>query len=524
MVMRSGFVFRTFVSTALLAFSAGLAFADDDGRPANAASERPSKPPESAAARTEPKADTEARPTSEPHRLPPDAVSRQTIEVGGRTLSFKATAGTIRLTDMQGAPQADVAVIAYQLDGTEPSVRPVTFAFNGGPGTASGWLQLGAVGPWRLPMNGAAVTSSAAPVLTDNSETWLDFTDLVFIDPPGTGYSRIIATGDQARHRYWSIDGDIAGIAETIRLWLENNGRVTSPKFIVGESYGGFRAPKLVRELQRDHGIGVRGIVMISPVLDFDLNSGFINPFGYLARLPSFAATVREAQSPVNVNDLADVESYAMGEYLSDFLHGERDAAAVSRMSERVATLAGLDAALVRKYGGRIDGQTFRREFDRLHGKVTSMYDATVSGFDPTPLSPYGRFPDPLTDALDAPVTSAMIDLITHRLGWRPDGHYILSNLAVNRAWDWGRGQPEAASDLRAALAFDPQFEALITHGITDLVTPYFGSKLILNQIQDFGASGRLAMKVYSGGHMHYTRDESRKALHEDARRMVQGR
>jgi carboxypeptidase C (cathepsin A) len=513
----------TIFGAALLVSITAHAFADDDARPINAAAERPVRPPE-AAARPEARADADAHAASETRRVAPDSVTRQTIDVGGRSLTFKATAGAIRLNDAQGAAQADVAFVAYQLDGAEATIRPVAFAFNGGPGTASGWLQLGALGPWRLPMNGAAVASSAAPVLTENADSWLDFTDLVFIDPPGTGYSRIVANGDLPRRRYWSIDGDVAAIAETIRLWLENNGRLASPKFIVGESYGGFRAPKLVRELQRESGIGVRGIVMISPALDFDMtNGGFVNPFGYLARLPSFAATVREAGAPISVDDLADVEHYATGAYLSDFLSGERDSAAVARMSERVAALTGLDPALVRKYGGRIDAQTFRRELDRQHGRIASAYDATVTGFDPATFSPYGRFSDPLTDALDAPVTSAMTELITHRLGWRPEGHYILSNPAVNRAWEWGRGQPEAASDLRAALAFDPQFQALITHGLTDLVTPYFGSKLIINQIQDFGSAGRLALKVYRGGHMHYTRDDTRRLLHDDVRRMVQG-
>jgi carboxypeptidase C (cathepsin A) len=520
--MRTGGVFFVLIgATIVLLIAVGTAAADD-ARPPAAATERSPHPAE-ATGHPESKSDADGRTSGEVHRLPPDSVTQQTIVINGQSQSFKATAGAIHLSDTQGIPQADVAFIAFQLDGAEPTARPVTFALNGGPGTASGWLQLGALGPWRLPMSGDAVASSAVPNVIDNADCWLDFTDLVFIDPPGTGYSRIVAAGDQPRRRFWSVDGDIGAIAEAIRLWLETNSRLASPKFIAGESYGGFRGPKLVRELQRENGIGIRGVVLISPALDFGFNDGFFNPFQYLVRLPAFAATAREANGPIRVDDLADVEQYATGDYLSDFLRGERDTAAVARMAENVARLSGLDPALVRKYGGRIDAQTFRREFDRRHGRFASAYDATISVFDPDPFSPYSRVPDALTDALEAPVTAAMTELVTHRLGWHPDGRYILSNLAVNRAWEWGRGQQEAATDLRTALAFDPQFKALVTHGMSDLVTPYLGSKLILSQITDFGGSGRLVLKVYGGGHMHYSRDDSRRQLHEDARRLIQG-
>jgi carboxypeptidase C (cathepsin A) len=520
--MRTGGVFFPLIgATMVLLILSGTARADESARPPDAAAERTH--PAETTGRPETKADADGRPGGEVHRLPPDSVTQQTIVISGQSQSFKATAGAIHLNDGQGVPQADVAFIAFQLDGAEPTSRPVTFALNGGPGTASGWLQLGALGPWRLPMSGDAIAPSAAPNLIDNTDSWLDFTDLVFIDPPGTGYSRIVAAGDQPRRRFWSVDGDIGAIAEVIRLWLETNNRLASPKFIAGESYGGFRGPKLVRELERENGIGMRGVVLISPALDFGFNDGFFNPFQYLMRLPAFAATAREAKGPISVEDLADVEHYATGDYLSDFLRGPRDSAAVGRMAEHVAQFSGLDPALVRKYGGRIDSQTFRREFDRLHGRIASAYDATIAGFDPDPFSPYSRVPDALTDALEPPVTAAMTELVTHRLGWHPEGRYILSNLAVNRAWEWGHGQQEAVSDLRAALAFDPQFKALVTHGMSDLVTPYLGSKLILSQIDDFGGSGRLMLKVYGGGHMHYSRDDSRRRLHDDARRLIQG-
>ena len=171
----------------------------------------------------------------------------------------------------------------------------MTFAVNGGPGAGSAWLQLGALGPWRLPMQGLA--PSSPPALVDNDDTWLDFTDLVFIDPPGTGYSRLVAAGDEARRRFWSVDGDIDALAGVIRRWLVANGRLGSPKFIVGESYGGFRGPRLAKALATEQGVGVSGMILVSPVLDFaPLSGGPAEPLSLLTRLPSYAAAFREQQ------------------------------------------------------------------------------------------------------------------------------------------------------------------------------------------------------------------------------------
>jgi carboxypeptidase C (cathepsin A) len=191
---------------------------------------------------------------AELHRLPPDSTTKQTLVLPGRTLAFTATAGSIRLFDDKGEPQADIAYTAYRLDGVDPVSRPVTFLFNGGPGAASAFLQFGAAGPWRLAIDGDAAVASASPDLQPNAETWLDFTDLVFIDPVGTGYSRFVASGEDARKRFFSIDGDVNSIAVTIRRWLEKYDRLLSPKFIAGESYGGIRGPKIVRELQVQQG------------------------------------------------------------------------------------------------------------------------------------------------------------------------------------------------------------------------------------------------------------------------------
>jgi carboxypeptidase C (cathepsin A) len=459
---------------------------------------------------------------AEQHRLPPDSTTKQTLALPGRTLDFTATAGSIRLFDDKGELLADIAYTAYRLDGADTRTRPVTFLFNGGPGSASAWLQFGAAGPWRLAINADAVTSSASPDLSPNAETWLDFTDLVFIDPVGTGYSRFVATEDDVRKRLFSIDGDVNSIAVTIRRWLEKFDRLLSPKFVAGESYGGIRGPKLVHELQTQQGVGVKGLILVSPVLDFRDRSGS-SILQYVASLPTMTAVAREAKGAVTRADLADVERYARGDFLSDLVKGLADTEATTRLSDRVATLTGIDQAVSRRLAGRFEIGEFRREFDRKNGKVTGRYDASVSGFDPYPDSSYYHFGDPSGDPLAAPLTSAAVDLVTRKLNWRPDGSYQLLNGAVEKAWDFGRGlkPAESVTQLRQILALDPNLKLLVAHGLFDLATPYFGTKIELDQLPAYGSPDRVKLVVYPGGHMFYSRDASRQAFRGEAQALM---
>jgi carboxypeptidase C (cathepsin A) len=423
-------------------------------------------------------------PAAEQHRLPPDSTTKQTVALPGRNLAFTATAGSIRLFDDKGEPQADIAYTAYQLDGSEKASRPVTFLFNGGPGASSAWLQLGDAGPWRLSIGGDDAVASAAPDLLPNAETWLDFTDLVFIDPVGTGYSRFVATGDDVRKRFFSVDGDVSSLALVIRRWLEKYDRLLSPKFVVGESYGGIRGPKVVRNLQTQQGVGVRGLILVSPVLDFRDYQGS-SLLQYMTSLPTMAAVAREAKGAVTRDDLADVERYARTEFLVDLVKGQADTEATTRLADKVAALTGIDPAVSRRLAGRFEVGEFRREFDRRNGKVTGRYDASVEGFDPYPDSSYFHFGDPSGDSLTAPLTSAAVDLTTRKLNWRPDGSYQLLSESVFKAWDFGRGQDpaESVSQLRQVLALDPKMKLLVGHGLFDLATPYFASKIILDQL-----------------------------------------
>ncbi|MBR1213271.1 peptidase S10 [Bradyrhizobium sp. JYMT SZCCT0180] len=460
------------------------------------------------------------QPVSDQHRLPPDSTTRQTLALPGRTLAFTATAGSIRLFDEKGEPQADIAYTSYQLDGTDRGTRPVTFLFNGGPGASSAWLQFGTAGPWRLSITGDGAIASASPDLVPNAETWLDFTDLVFIDPVNTGYSRFVATGEDARKRFFSLDGDVSSIALVIRRWLEKYDRLLSPKYVTGESYGGIRGPKIVRNLQTQQGVGVRGLILVSPLLDYREFSGS-SQLQYVHRLPTMAAAARETKGPVKWSDLADVERYARSEFVSDLLKGQADTEASNRLADRVASLTGIDQAVSRRLAGRFEVGEFRREFDRRNGRVTGRYDASVSGFDPYPDSDSSHFGDPSGDSLMAPLTSAAVDLTTRKLNWRPDGSYHLLNDSVLRSWDFGRGPAESVSQLRQILALDPKMKLLVGHGLFDLATPYFASKIILDGLPAFASPARVKLVVYPGGHMFYSRDAARQAFRGEVQALM---
>ena len=459
-------------------------------------------------------------------RLPPDSVTQHGLDLPGRTLRFTATAGSLPLVDPQGNVQAEIGYVAYTLNGAEPGSRPVTFAVNGGPGAASAYLHLGVLGPWRLPLDGPSISPSATPAAVPNAETWLDFTDLVFIDPVGTGYSRANASEEDIRNRYYNVDGDIDTLAAVVARWLRTKERLASPKFFVGESYGGFRGPLLAEKLQGDIGVGFSGLVLLSPVLDFSwLSQPRHAPWLHVARLPSLAAACLERKGPIARETLRDAEAYAAGEYLTDLMRGPRDAAAAQRMSARVADLACLDRNLVHRLAGRIDTMTFQREFLRGSGRVVSAYDAGIASHDPDPTAAVSRFEDPGLTALTAPLTSAIVHHLAKTLDWRvPDQRYNLLNGGVNGSWRWsrGRGQPESLSNLRAALALDGKLRTLVAHGFTDLVTPYFANQILLDQLPDFGPDKRVELAVYPGGHMFYFRDDSRAAFREDALRMYQ--
>jgi carboxypeptidase C (cathepsin A) len=451
--------------------------------------------------------------------FPADASVKQSIHLAGRAINYTATVGSLPVRDPEGKKIGEVVFTAYTLDGPRDPHRPVTFAFNGGPGAASVYLNLGAIGPKRIQF-GAQGDSPSDPVqLRDNPGTWLDFTDLVFIDPVGTGFSRSLVKQDETDKAFFQIDSDIAYLSRVVYDWLAKNERMASPKYVVGESYGGYRAPAITHFLQTQMGVGVSGVIMVSPALDGRAEADpDTSPMGWVATLPSMAAANYERQGkPLNPQTMAEVETYARTEFVTDLLKGRQDQGAVDRIVQKVTAFTGLNETDVRHMGGRIESRAFLRDLYRDQGKLGSWYDSNVTAFDPYPWAPQQQTGDPILQGILAPTTSAMVDFVTREVGWKIDAHYEPLNPEVNAHWEkhWFTSI-ESASDLRQALAIDPKMKALIVHGYDDLSCPYFQSELVVAQIPTMGAPDRLQVKVYPGGHMFYSRPDSQAALRRD--------
>jgi carboxypeptidase C (cathepsin A) len=455
--------------------------------------------------------------------FPADAHVEQVTHVAGKAVNYTVTVGSLPVRDEKGHKIAEVVFTAYTLDQKgDPTQRPVTFAFNGGPGAASVYLNLGAIGPKRVQFGAAGDNASDAPRLVDNPGTWLDFTDLVFIDPVGTGFSRSLVSKEETKKKFWAVEPDIEYLSRVVYDWLLKNGRMASPKYIVGESYGGFRGPRLTHYLQTQLGVGVNGVVLVSPYLNADATGdGAFSPMPWAVELPSMTAANYERQGkPLNPQTMAEVEDYAQGAYITDLLKGARDQAALDRVVQHVTGYTGLDAQTVKRAGGRIDSFAFLRDIYRDQGKIGSVYDSNVTAYDPFPWSPQRRSGDPILDAIIAPTTSAMVDFVTRTVGWKVEGRYEALSGEVNQNWENGIGHIESVTDLRQAIALDPKLKVIIVHGYDDLSCPYFGSKLIVEQMPAMGDPNRVQLHVYPGGHMFYSRPDSQAALRRDVMAM----
>ena len=463
----------------------------------------------------------DAPPQSGQHRtlLPADSTTEHEITIVGRKLAYTATAGTLDLRDAHGEPTAEIFYVAFMLkQPADVQRRPVTYLFNGGPGASAAYLDIGAIGPRALVMG----TDGALPRnerVSDNPDTWLPFTDLVFIDPVGTGWSRA-TDEDKAAKDFWGVSQDLDALAEIIRLHLTKIGRLTSPIFLAGESYGGFRAARLALDLATDQGIELAGEVMISPVLEFGLMSGSaLDPLPWALRLPSYAAA-QMGEKSLEPGALADIEQFALHDYLVSLAAGPHDDAAAAPIYHKLAQLTGLDEGLIAGWRGRIPLDAYLRDVLRRDGRVVSRYDATVSLVDPNPWSEESR-EDPVLDGSIAPFTGAFIAYASDELGYKTEQPFALLNRDVSRRWDWGRGRGSprslGASDaLRRALALDPRLKIMIAHGVTDLQTPYMMSRYVKDHMPD-ALGERIAVNIYAGGHMLYLHGQSRHRLHDDA-------
>lgn len=474
-----------------------------------------------AAGKTAPK---EAKQASKPDdiKLPPfpaDKTARQTTQVGGKTLTYDATVGSLPVLDEKGKTIADVMFIAYTVPGAN---RPVTFALNGGPGASSVYLNLGAIGPKRVKFGAEGDSPSDPATPIDNPGTWLDFTDLVFIDPVGTGFSRSRVSEDETKKKFYSTEPDIEYLSRIIYDWLVKNDRLMSRKYLVGESYGGFRGPRITHFLQTRLGVAMNGVVLVSPYLEPTAQrDGDLSPLPWMLTLPSISAANLERQGKLTDAAMKQIVDYTRGDYVVDLLKGHSDPQALERIVKRVTELSGLDSTFVRRSGGRLETQAYLREVYRAEGKLGSRYDSNVTEWDPFPFAPEQRTNDPLLDSIIAPTTTAMVDFITRTVGWKYDGRYNALSYDVNRLWS---GEDEmnkgSVTQLRQSVAIDPKLQVLIAHGWDDLSCPFMASVLVVDQMPVMGNAARVQVKEYPGGHMFYSRGDSQAALRRDVMKM----
>jgi carboxypeptidase C (cathepsin A) len=510
----------------LCKFAAVLALC---AHPVFAQHDEPPKPPADAGAA----AAKAAEPVKNP--LPADKSVPQMVMVNGKTLHYTATVGTITLKGKDDKPTGVVMYTAFTLDEAKGegkgqgegkgngTHRPVTFALNGGPGASSVYLNLGAIGPKHIVFANDGDSPSDPATLTDNPGTWLDFTDMVFIDPIGTGFSRSLVDEAETKKLFYTPTPDIEYLSLVIYKWLVQNDRLLDKKYLVGESYGGYRGPRITHYLQATLGVAMNGLVLVSPYLNPETGDGNLSPIPWMMTLPSITAAHLEAESKLTPATMQQVIAYTRGDYAAALLKGRSDSAATDAMVARVTEMTGLDAKFVKFAGGRLDSRAYLREVHRTQGLIGSVYDSNVTAPDPFPYAPTQQAGDPILESIIAPTTTAMVDFVTRTVGWKYDARYEALSYDVNRQWDRSddlrRG---AVADLRESVAADPKLRVLIVHGWNDLSCPFMGSVLTVDQMPVMGDANRVEVEEFPGGHMFYTRAANQDGLHKLAETMVE--
>nr|WP_219336140.1 peptidase S10 [Chroococcidiopsis thermalis] len=483
---------------------------------------------------------------SDTSNLPVNHQSSQTehtLSLPSQQISYTALAQWQTLFERE-KPIAQMFHVAYLVKTDAASPRPLTFVFNGGPGAASAYLHMGALGPKRLSFSDRGSLPKPPVRVVENTESWLSFTDLVFIDPIGTGFSRVLPpekeTPEQKNEKsnsnepdssketqFWGVERDLKAIGEFIVRFLSRHHRWLSPIFIAGESYGGFRVAKLARQLQQEFGVGLSGAILISPALEFSLlEANDYNLTTWATVLPSLAAAAAHhdrAQWAGQRGDLpahiAAAEQFArqslipmlaMGEA---FPEDERQA-----IYQQLAGLTGIPLSVVERLGGRIRIEVFARELLRDRQRIVGLYDASITAIDPFPDRMTYEGTDPTLDGLDRLFTGAINSHLRQTLGVETDLTYRLLNLETLKAWqfdfkgDWKQGFQGSVDDLRVGMTLNPYMQVSISHGIFDLVTPYFASNHLVSQMKlNPEICQNLTLKHYPGGHMFYTWAESRQ-------------
>jgi carboxypeptidase C (cathepsin A) len=475
------------------------------------------------------------------HEAPAGAEIKASWGRGKSAIPYSATAKWIVLRKKE-KPSAEIFSVAYVAGGRERD-RPLTFVFNGGPGASSAYLHMGAVGPKRVAFPADGTLPELPAQLVENESSWLAFTDLVFVDPVGTGFSRIIEpdkTGDGKDgakpedaadpKEYFGYKRDLESLCEFMGRWLSENGRWGSPIFIAGESYGGYRVGRLARTLQEAAGIGLNGAILISPALEITgLAPTDYDVIGWIDRVPTMAAAAfhhgrsrafRKGTALERV--FRDSEEFTTGDYTAFLTRGasmppkER-----ARVLDRLADLLGLSSDVVTRAEGRVGILRFVRELLRDERKVLGLYDTTITATDPFPDRDEFTWPDPTLSGISPAYTMAVNRMLRSEIGVETDREYTLLSYEVNNAWRNDAEQqhafappPGATDDFRYGMALNPHMKAFITHGQYDLVTPYYASDRLRNLMRlDPQMADRLTVRHFGGGHMFYAWETSRKAF-----------
>jgi carboxypeptidase C (cathepsin A) len=484
--------------------------------------EKPADKPAAAASGEKQDAKPDAKTDAKAEGLPEDKSVAQSITVNGKTLHYTATVGTIHLKDAMGKPTGDVMYTAYVVDRekNEPQ-RPVLFALNGGPGASSVYLNLGAIGPKHVAFANAGDSPSDPATLTDNPGTWLDIADEVFIDPIGTGFSKSLVDADTTKKLFYSPTPDIEYLSLVIYKWLVKNDRLLDKKYLMGESYGGYRGPRITHYLQSDLGVAMNGLVLVSPYLNPTFGDGNLSPVPWMITLPSITAAHLENQQKLSDESMRQVISYTEGEYATALIKGPADKADTEAMIAKVTEMTGLDPMFVRYSGGRLETGAYLREVHREKGEIGSVYDSNVTAPDPYPYASQQESNDPILESIIAPTTTAMVDFITRVVGWKTEARYYALSGDVNRQWDRSQDlRKGSVGDLRESIAADPKLNVLIVHGWNDLSCPFMGSVLTQNELPA-KLAGQVTVREFPGGHMFYTRGANQVGLHALAEAMV---
>ncbi|HEY5721834.1 MAG TPA: peptidase S10 [Allosphingosinicella sp.] len=478
---------------------------------------------------------TSSAKSEDPKAPPPPTISttRHTGTFGGQRIAYTATASETYLKAEDGTPKASIFSISYVREPRDRT-RPVTFLFNGGPGSGSLWLHMGAFGPKRVAIPSDARDDGAPPFpILDNPDSLLDVTDIVFIDPVGTGFSHTL--GKTEGKEYWGVTQDAKSVAEFIRIWLNENGRWNSPKYLGGESYGTTRSAAVVNQLEGAYNdVSLNGILLISTILDFGAQSNVPgNEMPYVLFLPSMAAAAyhhnKVADPPATIEAfVAEARAFAIGDYASALLKGQalqgEERAAIRR---RLARFTGLSERFLDSADLRVTDQRFYKELLRDRGLVIGRLDARYTGrdFDNAGESPDN---DPSFYGIDAGYTAALNEWVRTGLGFRTDRQY--STIGGVRDWNWdlddqggeSRYYKNVTPYLGKAMRENSGLRIFVGQGWFDFATPFFGAEYALSRTgipQD-----RISYHYYGSGHMMYVRDEDRSKLSSDIRLFIRSR